>query len=267
MLKINQIDKDLTQFVMYRTLFGRGLYRAACYLYRGILIDTGIHRAEREFMGAIEKYKIKSIINTHSHEDHIGNNSSLQKKYGVKIFAHQDAIPVLSHPPLLKLKPYQKFLFGLPLPSSATIIGEEVTFDSVQLEVVKTPGHSSDHIVLFDRENGRLFCGDAYIGGFEHSLRSDVDIYGVIDSYRVMLELPVKEAYPGTGNVVNNPLELFRHKVDYLETAGKRVKELIGMGLSESEVAQKLFGNDLRMRLFTSGHFSAINLVKSFLSR
>jgi hypothetical protein len=120
---------------------------------------------------------------------------------------------------------------------------------------------------LFDREKGRLFGGDAYIGGFERFLRVDVDIYGVIDSYRAMLKLPVKEIYPGTGNIVRNPLEMFRQKIEYLETAGKNTKELDGMGLSEKEIAQKLFGSDLRMRMFTTGHFSAINLVRSFLRK
>jgi glyoxylase-like metal-dependent hydrolase (beta-lactamase superfamily II) len=267
MLLVNQVDEGLTQFIMSRRVFGKSFYRAACYLYGGILIDTGMHHAEREFMSAIAKYKIETIVNTHSHEDHIGNNAPLQRRYGVSILAHRDAIPILAHPPLFKLKLYQRFLFGLPRPSKAKPIGEEVASGSVRLEVVNTPGHSPDHIVLFDREKGRLFSGDAYIGGFERLLRADIDIYGVIDSYRALLKLPVKEVYPGSGKVVSDPLEVFKRKIEYLETAGKNVKELHGMGMSEKVIAQKLFGNDLRMRLFTAGHFSAINLVRSFLSR
>jgi glyoxylase-like metal-dependent hydrolase (beta-lactamase superfamily II) len=43
--------------------------------------------------------------------------------------------------------------------------GERVKLGGRELEVIFTPGHTPDSVVLFDRKNGLLFTGDTFYPG------------------------------------------------------------------------------------------------------
>ena len=60
-----------------------------------------------------------SIVNTHTHEDHIGANGKLQAKMaGLVIQAHPLALPVLADPQRTQpLHPYRRLFWGWPAPS------------------------------------------------------------------------------------------------------------------------------------------------------
>jgi glyoxylase-like metal-dependent hydrolase (beta-lactamase superfamily II) len=67
--------------------------------------------------------------------------------------------------------------------------------------VIPTPGHSPDHICLFEAQQGWLFSGDAYIGGKDRALRAGYDIHGIIASLKRLSELPVTTIFSGSGTV------------------------------------------------------------------
>ena len=108
MIRVEEIG-PVTKFHLARTLWGRGRYFTACYLVDGVMVDTGCAHTVEELLRALDQSKVDLIINTHSHEDHIGANGALQHRDRAKILAHPLALPVLASPREKQpLHPYQE---------------------------------------------------------------------------------------------------------------------------------------------------------------
>ncbi|MFQ6081919.1 MAG: MBL fold metallo-hydrolase [Candidatus Aminicenantia bacterium] len=266
MISVNTIENEVVQLKMARSFLKRPLYFTACYFVDGLLIDTGMINVSKELLKELEKFEIAKIVNTHAHEDHIGNNLILQKKYDLEIKAHEKAIEIIEDPTKLNLHLYQKFLFGLPKPSKATPIKDKINTKNYSFEAVYTPGHSKDHICLYERSKGWLFSGDAFIGGLEKVLRADYNIQKMISTYKKLKNLSLKVIFTGYGKIVYTPKEKINIKISYLEEEREKILALFNSGLTEKEIAKKVFKNDSLIRFVTGGHFSSLNLVRSFIA-
>jgi glyoxylase-like metal-dependent hydrolase (beta-lactamase superfamily II) len=77
---------DVTQFIMGRLIDGQPVYTMASYYIDGLLIDTGPVHVADEIEAAFADFPIEQIVNTHHHEDHIGNNIVFQQKRGIQTF-------------------------------------------------------------------------------------------------------------------------------------------------------------------------------------
>ena len=51
----------------------------SAYVVRGVMIDTGFHRARDEVVLAAQSLGVTGIIVTHWHEDHAGNVAALER--------------------------------------------------------------------------------------------------------------------------------------------------------------------------------------------
>jgi len=265
MLKIETIG-PVTKIKLARALFGRPVYFTAAYWVDGLLIDTGCAYTEGEITRALEGMPVECIVNTHGHEDHIGANAALQEKRSAEIVAHPLALPVLANPrDNQPLQPYRRIFWGYPRPSSGQPIGEMVETEHYRLRVIHTPGHSPDHICLYEPNEGWLFSGDLYIGGRDRALRADYNICAIIDSLKKIASLEVSRLFPGSGTVRENPIKALLEKIDYLEETGSRVRELHRRGLGPRQIAHRIFGPELLIAYVTLGHFSGKCLVKSYL--
>ncbi len=67
------------------------------------------------------------------------------------------------------------------------------------------------------------------------------------------------------GTVRLNAAEALREKIEYLEQMAEKVLELHARGLPESAIRKRLFGREASITYITMGHFSATNLVTSFI--
>lgn len=89
-------------------------------------------------------WNISQVLNTHHHHDHIGGNSKVIDATGARLLAHaaaSDKIPDMDQ--------------GLDA-GDVVRVGE-----TVELEVLDTPGHTMSHVCLLSRtDNPALFCGD-----------------------------------------------------------------------------------------------------------
>ena len=131
------------------------------YLVDGLLVDSGPAYTAQELTDFLKDRGVKTVVNTHYHEDHISANKFLQDSYGVEIFAHPLAIDKIKRP--ASLFPYQEEVWGYPIPSLVKPIGDFVETGKYRFEVIPTPGHDLDHICLFERSQGWLFTGDLYV--------------------------------------------------------------------------------------------------------
>ena len=133
-------------------------------------------------------------------------------------------------------------------------------------QVICTPGHSPDHICLYEQERGWLFTGDLFVGGRDRALRAGYDIWQIIASLKRVAALPLARLFPGSARVRDNPHQALTEKIAYLEETGRRVLDLSQQGLDVGAIARQLFGGPMWIELITAGHFTRSWLVRSYLS-
>jgi len=268
MLKVEKHGLHVVKLCAARTVLGRTFYHTAAYWVDGLLVDTGCAHTASEFLKAVDSLAVEQIVNTHSHEDHIGANGMLQQARDAAILAHPLTCPILANPRLQHLQLYRRFFWGWPQPSQASPIGEWVETEHYRFRVIHTPGHSPDHICLYEPEQGWLFSGDTYIGGRDRAMRPDYDIYAVIASLKRLAALHVTSLFPGSGTVrADNPVADIQRKIAYLEELGSEVRRLHGAGYSTREIKRRLLGGEPSITYLTLGHFRGVFLVEAYLRR
>lgn len=249
-----------------RTILDRTYYHTAAYWVDGLLIDTGCAHTARQFTSALRHWAVDQVVNTHSHEDHIGANAQVQAAHRCPILAHADALPILQDPRRQPLQLYRRVVWGWPRPSRGEPLGEWVETQNLRFQVIHTPGHAPDHVCLFEPDRGWLFSGDAYIGGEDRALRAGYDIHGIIDSLKKLAELPVRVILAGSSSVRANGAQPLQAKIAYLEELGERIRALHDEGLAPPRIRRRLFGRELPISYLTLGHFSGRRLVDSYLA-
>lgn len=265
MFKIEVVDEGVLRFVMSRRLFGKDLYRSAAYLTGDLLVDSGISHRKKEFVKSLSGFPVSAIVNTHAHEDHMGANSALQESRRIPVYAHEDALPILANPKKLSLLPYQRLFFGEPSPSVGQPIGGTVLTERHAFQVLNSPGHSPDHIVLFEKSRGWIFSGDAFIGGLDRVFRESYDILGIIRTLQMLSALDAETMFTGMGNIIRKPTKKIRRKLAYFEEISNKIVTLHREGMGASEIARRLFPGDIIVRFVTSGDFSSAHLVRSIM--
>jgi glyoxylase-like metal-dependent hydrolase (beta-lactamase superfamily II) len=260
---------DITRFDLGRTFFGSGYYWTTAYLVDGVMVDTGCAFSAPELVAALADVPLTHIVNTHTHEDHIGGNGPLQRQRDkVRILAHPLALPILADPRGEQpLHEYRRVMWGWPEPSQGQAVsdGDVIETERYRFQVVYTPGHSPDHICLYEPQQGWLFTGDLFVGGQDRALRAGYDIWKIIASLKRIAELPATILYPGSARVRDNPTQALMDKIAYLEEFGGQVLALHQAGKSVTEIIRTVSGGLMLIECVTLGHFSRRRLVLSYL--
>ena len=106
-----------------------------------LVIDPGESRPIEKLLEKM-KLKLKYILNTHHHFDHVDGNSSLKEKYNCKIIGFEDD---------------SKRIPGIDICLKNEEIFSEKNF---KFKVYHTPGHTLGHICYHFFEEKKLFTGD-----------------------------------------------------------------------------------------------------------
>jgi glyoxylase-like metal-dependent hydrolase (beta-lactamase superfamily II) len=103
--------------------------------------------------------------------------------------------------------------------------GDVLRADGVELSVVHSPGHTPDHVVLFDQANGWMFTGDAVLGrGTSVIDPPEGDLADYLDSLRRMRSLGPRVLCPGHGPVV---WDAEAKLTEYLDHRAERERQVV----------------------------------------
>ena len=256
----------VTVFKMGRHVGKTMLYPVHAFLLEETLIDSGTSHVGREFSAEMENRRITTLINTHHHEDHTGNNRWLQDRLKVEILAHPGALFYLKHPRELNLRPYQRWIWGWPEPSTGIPIGSCVDTGHFHLDVFPTPGHCADHICLYEASQGWLFTGDLFCGkGFKY-LRADEDYSTILSSLHRLVSLDFDTLFCSLLGVVQDGKAALHRKIEVMEELAANALKLRRQGLSPRAIRKRLLGREGMMRWVTGGHYAKQNTIDSILN-
>lgn len=264
MIEINHFE-EVMQIKMSLEVGGRPLYWVAAYLVDGLLIDTGCKHTSEDFVDFLKGQNLKLAVNTHHHEDHIGANHLVKQKFGLKIFAHPEAAPLINRVP--RLNPYQETVWGYPDPSGVYPLSDTLETENLKFDVLETPGHCRGHVVLLEPGKGWCFSGDLFVSENQKVLRPDENIHEIAQSVKRLLDIKTHRLilFTSIGRVVEDGRKALHNYLDYLRELSQRAKQLEKKGLSVEAIRDEVFGRESSLAQLTEGHYSSDNMVRSVL--
>ena len=244
---------------------GSPLMSVFMYVVDELIIDTAQHHMAKVVMGLLREQSISRIVLTHHHEDHSGNAAMIGRQHAIPVIAHPLAVEKLrlSFPIL----PYQRLVWGKAPPVSATPLADVVETNRFTFTPVHTPGHSKDHIALFEKQRGWLFSGDLYLGERIKFFRADEDFGDQIASLKKLMKLDFDILFCGHNPCLKNGKQKLKNKLQFLEDLHGNVQKLSEKGYSEKAVIKALDPkNDRNIKWLTFGNASFANMVRSALA-
>lgn len=181
----------------------------------GIIVDPSCYSNDEQntlvkFIEANE-IKVKHIIITHYHFDHLMGAAFVSNLYGIPLTAHKDYV-YLSADFDIKVQT-QFFGFSITMPPKPKVLlsgDEQLVIDNDVIQVLHVPGHSPCSIALYAPNDNFVITGDAL---FEGSIgRTDLpygDFNKLLESIRKkLLTLPDNTlVIPGHGDTTTIEIE------------------------------------------------------------
>lgn len=164
-----------------------------------LLIDPGDEPDRILDLLIKDNLKLKYIVCTHAHFDHVGAIPELKTETGAKIVIHYDELDIYRH-----TREQAAVLWGFeldPLPEPDMLVSEddELEVGSLKFKILHTPGHSPGSICLHGE--GIVITGDTLFAGSV----GRTDLFGgnterLRSSFRKLMALEDEtKVFPGHG--------------------------------------------------------------------
>ncbi|WP_202319265.1 MBL fold metallo-hydrolase [Archaeoglobus neptunius] len=240
---------------------GRVFHWVYLYHYRGLLFDTGCVNTALEVFQHFREREIKAVLITHHHEDHIGAVSLFRNI--TEVYVPPDSVEILKNPP--DIPEYRKISWGQPESIvDVKVAGEKMVFDGLEVLMIKTPGHSFDHVSYL--VDDKLFCSDLVINTAQMVCMREEDLLETIASIEWVLEYDFSRAYTGVGVSTREEVEEY---VDYLRGLKARAEELYASGRGIDDIVNAIFPSPsqkaILMEFVSEKEWARENMVKSLL--
>jgi len=190
-----------------------------------VIFDPGCFEKneQRELSDFIDQegLKIKYLVNTHCHIDHVLGNAFVKRKYEVPLYIHEKEQPVLKSVSIYASN-YGFAGYEESQPDFYINEADQLKFGNSSLDIRFVPGHSPGHLVFYHKETAICIAGDTL---FQGSIgRTDLpggDHDTLLNAIRKeMFSLPENtKVYPGHGPMTNIGFEK-----EHNPFVGKRVR-------------------------------------------
>lgn len=180
-----------------------GPYASNCYIVgaekskEGMIIDPGANG--REIIATVEKLglKVKLIVLTHRHPDHVGAAMQVMEATKAELAAHAECARYL---PQSASYVFEEPFEGAPKPTRVLDEGDTIEIGELRFRVLYTPGHTPCGISI--EGEGHVFTGDTLFNyGIGRYDLIDGDYNALIEGIKSkLLTLPPETiVHPGHG--------------------------------------------------------------------
>jgi len=163
---------------------------------RAVLFDTGMGISNiQAVVAGLTKLPV-SVVNSHTHNDHVGDNWRFSDIYGMDTDFTRANARGSKEDAQAELAP-DEICGALPAGFDAKAYatkpfhithwlhdGDEIDLGARTLKIIGTPGHTPDAVALLDRKNGLLFTGDSFYAGPIYLYRPETDL----DAYEASMK-------------------------------------------------------------------------------
>lgn len=247
---------DVTRLRMWTLRSRLAGYDVSAYLTRGILIDAGPWHVRRGLAAAIRELGVRGAIVTHWHEDHAGNVPILAG-LGVPLWMAPETERALRAPFTPKL--YRRFTWG----TSERLSVAARPLDAGPLAVIHTPGHSTDHHVVWDAGTRTLFSSDLWLGVKVRVVGAHENPYQILASLDRAIALAPARMFDAHRGLIERPVVALAAKREWLAETIAAIERRLDDDASEDAILREVLGGEERLALVTEGEYCRRNLVRS----
>jgi glyoxylase-like metal-dependent hydrolase (beta-lactamase superfamily II) len=234
------------------------------YIADGMVIDTGQRNMQKYVLELLKDKNPAQVLLTHHHEDHSGNAAAINRVRHIPVRGHSLTAKKMDAP--FRILPYQHYIWGRTTPVKISPLTPIIETERLRFRPIHTPGHSKDHTVYLEEQNGWLFSGDLYLGDKIKFFRSDERITDQIASLKKVLEFDFESLFCAHRPCIKNGKTHLRNKLDFLEEFYGNILILMQKGFSEKEIIRKTGnGADRKVKWVTMGNASFANMVRSVI--
>lgn len=234
-------------------------YAVSVYVVRGVMIDTSFPYLRRELDAWLARNRVEGALVTHRHEDHAGNIALLAAR-GIPVGMAPETLASVRTPHPIGM--YRRVTWG----SAAPLPQDPAPFAHSALTMLPTPGHTSDHHVVWDAERETMFCGDLFIGVKVRIAHPREDVRGTVSSLRAMVALRPKRVFDAHRGPVTDPVGSLTAKADWMEEMFHRIDSYADRGWPAPRIRDAVLGREDLTGWVSAGDYSRLNFVESVLA-
>ncbi|MFM8304527.1 MAG: MBL fold metallo-hydrolase [Actinomycetota bacterium] len=182
-------------------------------------------------IGASMKDRVRWVLLTHFHPDHIPGTVRLVRETGAEVLASTKKVPKDSDVVVDR------------------VVGEGATIEGTEfgLDVLATPGHAPEHLCFLLEEERVLFTGDVVLDGMYSVINPTRggDMVAYVESLERLERLRTSRICPAHGDVIDDARARVRDYIDHRKAREAQVLALVRKGPTKvSELVSQIYGND-----------------------
>jgi endoribonuclease LACTB2 len=228
----------------------------SAYVVRDTLIDTGFPHARAQLGRAVAGLGVRGVVVTHWHEDHAGN-VELFARGGIPLHLDSATDAKIRQRPAIQL--YRRVVWGRPPALRSPV----VSLDPGPLEVIATPGHSTDHHVVWDAATETVFSGDLWLGVRSAIMHRDEDPYVMLDSLRRVHGLGPRRMFDAHRGLIEDASRALLARITWLSATIARIEHDIAAGWSDRAIVRAVLGGEAGAAYVSLGEYSRRNFVRA----